>query len=128
MEHCGFVVRSIFDKRYECTSILQDDNMIKEHYMTINSIWFLSGYGIALILMLYFGLNALVVSLMGNPFPNVQFITILALIFIVAWSIGLGVRRYLTYFTKERKNKLQRSFVGITAMSWIIVLILFSIA
>ncbi|MER2127836.1 hypothetical protein [Solibacillus sp.] len=96
--------------------------------MTINSIWFLSGYGIALILMLYFGLNALVVSLMGNPFPNVQFITILALIFIVAWSIGLGVRRYLTYFTKERKNKLQRSFVGITAMSWIIVLILFSIA
>lgn len=41
--------------------------------MTKNSIWFLSGYGIAHILMLYFGLNALVVSLMGDSFSNVVY-------------------------------------------------------
>lgn len=95
--------------------------------MTKNSIWFLSGYGIALILLLYFGLNALIVNVLSDTFPNAKFITILALILIVAWSIGLGVRRYLYSFTKDARNKIKNSFLGITVFSWIVVLIVFSV-
>ena len=93
-----------------------------------NSIWFLSGYGIALILFLYFGLNGLINSLMANTFPNIKFMTVLALIIIVAWSIGLGIRRYLYSFAKDLRNNLKKSFLIITLISWIIVLILFTIS
>ena len=92
-----------------------------------NSIWFLSSYGIALILLLYFGLNGLIVNAISDIFPNARFITILALIIIVACSIGLGVRQYLNGFTKDTRNKIKISFLGITVLSWIIVLILFSV-
>lgn len=95
--------------------------------MTKNSICFLSGYGIALIILLYFGLNSLIVNVLSGTFPNAKFITILVLIIIVTWSIGLGVHRYLNSFTKEARNKIKNSFVGITVFSWIIILILFSV-
>jgi len=96
--------------------------------MTKNSTWYLSGYGIALILLLYFGLNGLIVNVSSSgTFPNAKFTTILALIIIVTWSIGLGVRQYLNSSTKDVKNKIKNSFVGITIFSWIIVLILFSV-
>lgn len=95
--------------------------------MTKNSIWFLSGYGIALILLLYFGLNGLISSVLSGTFPNAKFITILFLIIIVTWSIGLGVRRYLISFTKDARNKVKNTFLGITVFSWIIVVILFSV-
>ena len=93
-----------------------------------NSIWFLSGYGIALILFLYFGLNGLINSLMANTFPNIKFMIVLALIIIVAWSMGLGVRHYLLSFAKDLRNNLKKSFLVITLISWIIVLILFTVA
>ena len=93
-----------------------------------NSIWFLSGYGIALILFLYFGLNGLINSLMANTFPNIKFMIVLALVIIVAWSMGLGVRHYLHSFAKDLRNNLKKSFLVITLISWIIVLILFTVA
>lgn len=92
-----------------------------------NSTLFLSGYGIALILLLYFGLNGLIVSVLRDKFPNAQFITILVLIIIVICSIGLGVRHYLYNFTKDTRNKIKNSFLGITVFSLLIVLILFSV-
>lgn len=95
--------------------------------MTKHSIGLLSGYGIVLILLLYFGLNTLIVSAVGDTFPNAKFLTVLAIILIVAWSIGLGVRRYLERFTNDRKNELKRSFLGISLLSWIIVLILLTV-
>lgn len=70
----------------------------------------LSGYGIATILLLYFGLNGLVVTALSDKFPNARFITILALFFIVAWSIGLGTRKYINSFTKDTRNKIRNSF------------------
>lgn len=95
--------------------------------MTKKSLWFLSGYGIALILLLYFGLNGLIVNVLSDTFPSAKFITILALIFIVAWLIGLGVRRYLYSYTNVARIEIKNSFLGITIFSWIIVLILFSV-
>lgn len=92
------------------------------------NILFLSGYGIALILFLFFGLNGLINSLMANTFPNIKFMTVLALIIIVAWSMGLGVRHYLSSFNKDLRNNLNKSFLVITLISWIIVLILFTVA
>lgn len=65
-----------------------------------NVVWFLSDYGIALIL--YIGLNGLIVNSIGNTFPNAKFMMILALTIIVAWSMGLGVRHYLNSFTNVR--------------------------
>ncbi|KAB2328734.1 hypothetical protein F7731_24200 [Cytobacillus depressus] len=75
-----------------------------------NSLWFLSGYGIALILLLYFGLNDLIITAFSDTIPNVRFITILALNIIVAWSIGLVTRRYLKSLTKDTRNKIRNSF------------------
>ncbi|MEH7304132.1 hypothetical protein [Neobacillus drentensis] len=92
-----------------------------------NSIWFLSGYGIALIFLLYFGLNGLAVTTLGDTFPNPRFITVLALFIIVAWSIGLGTRRYLNCLTNDTRNKMRNSLLGITVFSWIITIILFSV-
>ncbi|WP_144555886.1 hypothetical protein [Bacillus sp. X1(2014)] len=93
-----------------------------------NGIWFLSGYGIALILLLYFGLNGLAVTTLGDTFPNPRFITVLAVFIIVAWSIGLGTRRYLKCLTNETRNKMRNSFLGITVFSWVITIILFSVS
>lgn len=95
--------------------------------MNKNSIWFLSGYGIALILFLYYGLNGLIVNTTGNTFPNAKFMTILVLVIIVTWSMGLGVRHYLNSFTKDLRNKFKNYFLGITMISWIIVTIIFSV-
>lgn len=92
-----------------------------------NSIWYLSGYGITLILLLYFGLNGLIASALSDRFPNAKFMFILALIFIVALTVGLGIRRYINSFTKDKRNKIKNSFLGMTVLSWIIVLILFSV-
>lgn len=91
--------------------------------MNKNSTWFLCGYGLALTLLLYFGLNGLVVAVLNDTFPNAKFIIILSLILIVAWSIGLGTRRYLNSCTKETRSKIRNLLLGITVFSWIIVLI-----
>lgn len=64
---------------------------------------------------------------MGNTFPNAKFMTIFAVIIVAAWSIGLVVRQYLNRFTKELRNQMKRSFLATTVMSWVIVLILFSV-
>lgn len=45
--------------------------------------------------------NGLISRLIGNTFPNVKFVIILAFIMIVAWSIGMAVRHYLNSFTKS---------------------------
>lgn len=92
---------------------------------TEKSIWFLGGYSIALISLLYFGLNSLIGSVLIDTFPNVKFIAILALIMILTLLIGLGVRRYIYSFSKDARNKMINSLFGITVFSWIIVLILF---
>lgn len=92
-----------------------------------NSIWFLIGYGAALVLLLYFGLNALSASAMGNAFPNVDFLAVLALMIITAWSIGSQVRRCLSSIKENSRNKFKNSLVAVSVMSWIMVLILFSI-
>lgn len=89
-----------------------------------HSIWFLSGYGITLTIFLYFGLNGLVVSTTGNTFPNTKFMTFLVLLIIVTWSMGLGVRRYINRFTKEGRTQIKKSFLMMTLISWLIVLIL----
>lgn len=90
-----------------------------------NNIWFLSAYGITLILLLYFGLNSLIINAMGDTFPNAKFLTVLALIIVVAWSMGLGIRHHLNSFTKDLRDKFKNSLLFISVMSWIIVLILF---
>ena len=71
-----------------------------------NSIWFLIGYGGALVLLLYFGLNSLSASAIGNAFPNVDFLAVLALMIITAWSIGSQVRRCLSNINENSRNKL----------------------
>ena len=88
-----------------------------------NSVWILSGYGIALVLFLYFGLNGLIGSTIGNTFPNARFMTFLVLIILVTWAIGLGVNRFI----KEGNQQLKKSFLAITIISWLIVLILFTV-
>lgn len=97
--------------------------------MTTNkiNIWFLSAYILGLILLLYFGLNSLVIHAMGDTFPNIKFLTTLALILVVAWTMGLGVRHYLNSFTKDSSNKVKKSFLAATLLSWTIVLIIFTI-
>ena len=92
-----------------------------------NRILYLSGYGIALILFLYFALNGLIASVLSDSFPNVKFMLILALINIVAWTVGLGIRRYINRFANDQRNQVKKTFLGMTVLSWIVVLILFSI-
>lgn len=91
------------------------------------NIWFLSAYALTLIILLYFGLNSLVISAIGNTFPNAKFLTVLVLISVVAWSMGLGVRHYLNSFTQDLRDKFKNAFLATTLMSWGIVLILFTI-
>ena len=92
-----------------------------------NSIWFLIGYGAALALLLYFGLNGLIASAMGNVFPNMDFLAVLALMIITAWLIGSQVRRSLSSINENSRNKFKNALVAVTVMSWIMVLILFSV-
>lgn len=91
------------------------------------NILFLSAYTLALTLLLYFGLNSLVINAIGDTFPNVKFLTVLVLIIVVAWSMGLGVRHYLNSSSKDLRNKFKNSFLASTLMSWVIVLILFTV-
>ncbi|PYF06106.1 hypothetical protein [Ureibacillus chungkukjangi] len=93
--------------------------------MAKNRILFLSCYGIALILLLYFGLNSLFVSILNETFPNVNFIIVLLLLIIVSFSIGLGIRQYINSFTKDKRNKMKNFIFGITLFSWLIVLGMF---
>ena len=92
-----------------------------------NSIWFLIGYGGALVLLLYFGLKGLSASAMGNAFPNMDFLAVLALMIITAWAMGSQVRRCLSSINGNSRNKLKNALVAVTIMSWIMVLILFSV-
>lgn len=92
-----------------------------------NSVWILSGYGMTLVLFLYFGLNGLIDSIIGNTFPNVRFMTFLVLILLVSWAMGLSVRHYVNRFTKEGNQQLKNSFLAVTVISWLIVLILFTV-
>lgn len=91
------------------------------------NIWFVSAYALTLVLLLYVGLNSLVINAMGDTFPNVKFLTVLVIIIVVAWSMGLGVRHYLNRFTQDLRNKFKNVFLATTLMSWGIVLILFTI-
>ncbi|MCM3612688.1 hypothetical protein M4S82_15690 [Planococcus sp. MERTA32b] len=91
------------------------------------NIWFLSAYTLALTSLLYFGLNSLVINAIGDTFPNIKFLTVLVLMIVIAWSMGLGVRHYLNSFTKDLRNKFKNSFLATTLMSWIIVLVLFTV-
>ena len=91
------------------------------------SVWILSGYGIALVLFLYFGLNDLIGSIIGNTFPNPRFMTFLVLIILVTLAMGLSVRHYVSRFTKESSHQLKNSSFAVTIISWLIVLILFSV-
>ncbi|MCM3386934.1 hypothetical protein M3649_02170 [Ureibacillus chungkukjangi] len=93
--------------------------------MAKKRILFLSGYGIALILLLYFGLNSLFVSILSETFPNVNFIIVLLLLIIVSFLIGLGIRQYINSFTKDKRIIMKNSFLGITLFSWLIVLGMF---
>ena len=94
--------------------------------MTKSRMLIFCGYGIALILLLYFGINDLISTVLSDTFPNARFIIIFTLIIIVAWFIGVGTRKYLNGFNNDdTRNKIRDSFVGITAFSWIIVLTLF---
>ena len=89
-----------------------------------NSIWVLGGYGIILIIFLYVGLNGLIMTAVSDTFPNGKSIAIIAIVMIVSWSVGLAVRRYIKSFPQKRQNQLKTSFLRITILSWIIVLVL----
>ena len=92
-----------------------------------NRIWILSCYGITLIILLYFGLNGLIMTAISDTFPNGKFMSIMATIMIIGWSIGLVVRRYVKSFPHKRQDQLTASFLRITILSWMIVLVLFTI-
>ena len=92
-----------------------------------NSIWVLGSYWIILIILLYVGLDGLIMTAISDTFPNGKFIAIMASIMIVSWSVGLAVRQYIKSFPPKRQNQLKVSFLCITILSWIIVLVLFTI-
>ena len=91
------------------------------------SIWIVGGYGIILIILLYVGLDGLIMTAISDTFPNGKFIAIMITVMIVSWSVGLAVRRYVKSFSPKRQNQLTASFLCITVLSWIIVLVLFTI-
>ena len=92
-----------------------------------NSIWVLGVYGILLIILLYFGLNGLIMTAVSDTFPNGKFIANLTTVMIVSWSVGVAVRRYIKSFPPKRQDQLKASFLCITILSWIIVLVIFTI-
>ena len=92
-----------------------------------NRLWILGGYGITLIILLYFGLNGLILTAISDTFPNGKFIAIIATVMIVSWSVGLAVRRYVKSFPPKKQDQLTASFLCITILSWMIVLVLFTI-
>ena len=96
--------------------------IINKHF-----IWVISGYGITLIILLYFGLNGLIMTAASASFPNIKFISILATLIVISWSLGLAIRRYITNFPKKIKERLTTSFLLTTIVSWFIVLILFTV-
>lgn len=95
--------------------------------MTMNkNMWFLIGYALALISLLYFGINGLISSTLSDSFPNRSFLIVLGVMFIVAWSLGLGTRHYLKNVSKNNRNTLKNSLLNITLLSWILLLLLFT--
>lgn len=53
----------------------------------------LGSYLVALVLLLYFGLNGLIFSTMGDSFPNLEFLLSLSFLLLGAWGIGIGIRK-----------------------------------
>lgn len=87
-----------------------------------------SGYMLALIALLYFGINGLIYSVIEETFPNVKFIVTLFLMVTVAWNIGLGTRKFIQITTEDNEQQEKRTkelFLMATVVAWIVVLILF---
>ncbi|KOS69339.1 hypothetical protein AEA09_12720 [Lysinibacillus contaminans] len=88
----------------------------------------LSGYLLVIIAFLYFGLNGIIYSTSEEAFPNVKFVATLFLLFVVAWSIGLGVRKFIQITMRDNERQAKKTkelFLKATVVSWIVVLILF---
>lgn len=97
---------------------------MREITLSNSNIWILSGYGVGFALYQYFILTGLTASIFGYAFPNLRFMTLLALFLLANLAIGLGVRKYINNFTEDTKNKMRTLFVGTTIFSFVVTLII----
>ncbi|MBD7908429.1 hypothetical protein [Sporosarcina gallistercoris] len=82
----------------------------------------LGSYLVALVLLLYFGLNGLIFNAIGDSFPNPEFVLSLTFLVLGAWGIGIGMRKYLKTLTEEAITKMKSQIVLSAVIGWIIVL------
>ncbi|MER1959163.1 MAG: hypothetical protein ABS942_17405 [Solibacillus sp.] len=86
----------------------------------------LIGYFLSIVILLYFGLNGIITSAMGDTFPNTTFFIILILILITAFNIGIIIRKHLSLLDKNTAEKSQKAFALTSVLGFVVVLILFS--
>lgn len=84
---------------------------------------------LAIILLLYFGLNELIYSLMDNQFLDFKFTAVLFLILVFTWFMGLSGRKIIAFSAKEgvlSARNIRRVFLIAWFAGWIVVAVLFT--